>query len=769
MKKVDFHVMGMDCASCGLNIERLLSGTEGVKSAAVNYTTEKGVVEFDETLVDEKKINETIEMLGYKTHGLVEARGEGMEATEKMSGHDHGFDRLTTSAAMVKEEEMNKLRRVFFLSLGLSVPIFIISILPSVFNSIFGSDFLRRVVLFLLATPVQFIGGKRFYKGTITSLRHGFFDMDSLIAIGTSAAYFYSVGLTFFPAMVGEGEVYFETSALLITFVLLGKLLEAVTKGKTSEAIKKLMSLAPQNASVIRDGKAVSVALSEVMVGDIVEVRPGEKVPVDGEVIEGHSSVDESMVTGESIPVEKNISDRVIGGTVNKLGTFRFKATKVGKDTMLSQIIKFVENAQSSKAPIQAFADKVASVFVPLVIVLSLLVFGAWFFVLGAGFTKALIFAISVLVISCPCAFGLATPTAVMAGTGVGANVGILIKGGEGLEAADGIDIVVFDKTGTLTVGAPKVTDRFAFEGGAVVDSEKSRKVLEMAAVLESKSEHPLASAIIDKAKEERIDFQNILVRNFLAVPGHGVSGEINGIEVVLGNRRLMAKNGYAMDLVDWKISELENLGKTVSILAVSDKIEGLLAIEDPVKEGAMEVVTELKKRGIGVVMITGDNRHTAEAIAERVGIENVIAEVVPEEKAREVDRLQRAIVDGGRRHKVAFVGDGINDAPALVSADLGIAMGLGSDIAKESGQIILVKNNISDVVSALRLSSATLSKIRQNMFWALFYNVVGIPVAAGILVPWGFTLRPEIAGAAMALSSVSVVVNSLLLKKTRI
>lgn len=714
MKKFDFHITGMDCASCALNIEKMLLDTQGIKSANINYATESGTVEFDETLINEEKIVEVIKSLGY---GAVH--------------HEHIQE--------MKNEEIKKLRSTFIFALLFSVPVF-------VFSMIFP---IPRIFIWALATPVQFIAGKRFYKATWTSLRHGFFDMDTLIVVGTSAAYFYSVVNVF----IG-GDIYFETSSLLITFVLMGKYLEALTRGKMGDAVSKLMKLIPTK---------------EVLVGDIVEVRPGESIPADGEVTEGHSSVDESMVTGESMPVEKNIGDKVIGGTVNKLGTFRFKATKVGADTMLSQIVAFVERSQASKAPIQGFADKVASIFVPAVIILSLLVFSIWYLVFGVGFTQALIYAISVLVISCPCAFGLATPTAIMAGTGVGASVGILIKGGEALEAADGIDIIVFDKTGTLTLGSPKVTDFIALEGGGEIDGERSKRVLQMAAAIEAKSEHPVASAIIEKAKEENVLYESLLVRNFLAMPGYGVSGEINGIEVVLGNRRLMAKNGYAMDLVDGKIASLEKQGKTVSILAVSDKIEGIIAIEDPVKTGAKEVIYDLRKRGMGIVMMTGDNRNTAEAVASKVGISHVISEVVPEEKAREVDRLQESMTDERKKKKLAFVGDGINDAPALVSSDLGIAMGGGSDIAKEAGQIILVRNDVSDVVRAFRLSNATISKIKQNMFWALGYNILAIPIAAGVLSPLGIVLRPEIAGLAMALSSVSVVVNSLLLKKTKI
>lgn len=753
MKKETFHITGMECASCAVNTEKILKGEQGIKSADVNYATESGIIEYDDTLVNEEKIAQIVKELGYNIMSASEEKGD---SSGGVSHHEH--------AKMMKSEEQQKLRSQLFLAIVFSLPVLVLSMVMPLSDILFGgNDYLRKIVIWALATPVQFIAGKRFYRATFASLRKGFFDMDALIVVGTSASYLFSVFNIF-----NNGDVYFETSSLLITFVLMGKYLESITRGKMGDAVAKLMNLSPQNAWVVRGVETVSLHLNEVVVGDVLVVKPGEKVPTDGEVIEGHSSVDESMVTGESLPIEKNVGDKVIGGTVNKLGTFKFKATKIGRDTMLSQIVAFVSDAQSKKAPIQTYADKIASVFVPFVMILSGVVFVTWM-VLGFGFSQALTFAVAVLVISCPCAFGLATPTAIIAGTGVGAERGILIKGGEALEAAMGVDVVVFDKTGTLTLGNPVVTDVLAFEGVEAVDGEKKKRILQMAALIESRSEHPLAAAILQKAKEEKVDLESSYLRNFLAVPGYGVSGEINGVEVVFGNRKLMAKNGYAMDLVDGKIADLEKQGKTVSILAVSDKIEGIIAIEDPIKEGTQKVIAELRRRKMSIVMMTGDNRNTAEAVASRVGILHVISEVVPEEKAREVDRLQESIVEGGKRHKVAFIGDGINDAPALVSSDLGIAMGGGSDIAKEAGQIILVKNDIADVVKAFRLSSATISKVRQNMFWALVYNIVAIPVAAGLFSSFGIILRPEIAGLAMAFSSISVVGNSLLLKKTEI
>ncbi|HLC85243.1 MAG TPA: heavy metal translocating P-type ATPase, partial [Candidatus Nanoarchaeia archaeon] len=606
-------------------------------------------------------------------------------------------------------------------------------------------------LLLALSTPVQFIIGWGFYKGSWAALKNRSANMDSLIAIGTSAAYAYSVYLVF---SGGMGQ-YFEVSATLITLVIMGKFLEAKAKGKTSEAIAKLIGLAPKNAIVVRAGKEMTVPISEVAVGDIVLVRPGEKIPVDGTVVEGNSSVDESMVTGESIPVEKRKGSPVIGGTINKNGSLRFSATKVGSDTMLAQIVRLIEDAQGRKAPIQRFADAVSSYFVPVVIVISVITFLAWRFGAGEPVSFALLTAVAVLVIACPCSLGLATPTAIMVGTGKGARRGILIKGGDVLEKAHHITHLIFDKTGTLTVGKPQVTDIVPF-GKTTAD-----EVLRIAASIEKESEHPLAEAIVGKASESSIKLEK--PSRFEAVTGKGVLATLNKKSYSLGNNKMMADLGASIGSFSERMAALESEGKTVMILSSGRMALGLIAVADVVKENSKKAVDLLKKQGVKVYMITGDNKRTAEAIARQVGITNIFAEVLPHEKAGHVKTLQE-------KGTVAMVGDGINDAPALAQADIGIAMGSGTDVAIESGDIVLMRNDLIDVSRAIILSKQTMRKIRQNMFWALFYNILGIPVAAGVLYPFtGWLLSPIIAGLAMALSSVSVVSNSILLKYKRI
>ena len=557
--------------------------------------------------------------------------------------------------------------------------------------------------------------------------------------------------------MIGIGgekipELYFETAAFLITFVILGKWLEAQAKGQTSDAIKKLMGLQAKTARVIRNEQTLDIAIDQVINGDVVLVRPGEKVPVDGIIVKGSSAVDESMITGESLPVEKQVKDTVVGGTMNKTGSFEFQATRVGSETTLSQIIRLVEEAQGSKAPIQAFADKISAYFVPIVIMIAILTFGIWYFLLGATLSFALMAFTAVIVIACPCALGLATPTAIMVGTGKGAEHGLLIKGGEPLEAACHINTIVFDKTGTLTNGKPVVTD---IESLRDLDEDE---ILSIAAALEKQSEHPLAEAIYNEAEKEALDLE--IVEEFKAIPGHGVQGNIGPVEYYFGNRKLVSDIiGLPVEKINRKMSRLEEQGKTVMILANKTEILGLIGVADTVKETSKEAVEKLKKLGIEVYMITGDNERTAKAIAVQVGITNVLAEVLPEDKAKNVKRLQ----DEGK--KVAMVGDGINDAPALAQADLGIAMGSGTDVAMESGGIVIIKNDLRDVANAIDLSKTTMNKIKQNMFFALFYNVMGIPVAARVFAGLGIILKPELAGLAMALSSISVVTNSLLLR----
>lgn len=723
MKKTTLVVKGMHCASCAVIIEKTLKKTAGVTNANVNFSTEKATIEFDPGVVNEEKLVELTKGLGY--------------VAEVFTGKD--VDR----EAKLREKEIKSLRLKLIIGILLSAPALVISMF-----FMEGSIPYRSFILWFLATPVQFYIGAQFYKGAWGALKNKTSDMDTLIAMGTSAAYFYSAYVVLFDPM---GNQYFEAAAVLITLVVLGKYLEAIAKGKTSEAIKRLMGLSPKTATVIRDKKEIKIPIDNVQVGDIVIVRPGEKIPVDGIIIEGLSSVDESMITGESIPVEKKKGSAVISSTINKHGSFKFKATKVGANTTLSRIIKLIEDAQGSKAPIQRFADTVSSYFVPAVILIAIISFVVWYFALGAEFSFGLIIAVSVLVIACPCALGLATPTAIMVGTGKGAQNGILIKGGEALETAHKLNYIIFDKTGTITKGKPEVTNIIASNGS----SEK--KVLQLAASIEKNSEHPLAEAIVEKAKKSRTVLKN--AKGFKAIPGHGVVARLDGKTYHFGNEKLMNDIKVNISKVKEMIYGLEEQGKTVMILSENKKIIGLMAVADTIKETSPEAVKNLQELGIKVYMITGDNKRTAKAIAEKAGIENFFAEVLPEDKAKYVKKLQ---AEG----KVAMVGDGINDAPALAQADIGIAMGSGTDVAMETGNIVLMRDNLLDVPKAIKLSRLTMSKIRQNMFWALFYNTIGIPVAAGLLYPFtGWLLNPMIAGGAMAMSSVSVVTNSLLLK----
>ncbi|MBU0461361.1 MAG: copper-translocating P-type ATPase, partial [Nanoarchaeota archaeon] len=573
-------------------------------------------------------------------------------------------------------------------------------------------------------------------------------NMDTLIAVGTSAAYFYSVYVVLLKPEMGQ---YFEISAILITFVILGKYLEAIAKGKTSDAIKKLMDLSPKIATVIRDGKETKMRVDDVVEGDIILVRPGEKIPVDGKVIEGSSYVDESMITGESMPVEKKKNDLVVGATMNTHGSFKFIATKVGKDTTLAHIIKLIEEAQGRKAPIQRFADVVSAYFVPIVIVISICTFLIWYLAFGKEISFALITAVAVLVIACPCALGLATPTAIMVGTGKGARKGILIKGGDALESAYKLKYVVFDKTGTITKGTPEVTDVIS------TSASSEEKLLNIAASIEKNSEHPLAEAIMKETMTKGLHPEN--VTHFKAVPGQGVECKIRGKEYRMGNQKFMSHHKIDISSINEQVRMLEEQGKTVMIIAENKKVLGIVAVADTIKDTSNEAVRKLQDMGIQVYMITGDNERTARAIARQAGINDIFSEVMPEDKTKYVKMLQQ-------KGKVAMVGDGINDSPALAQADIGIAMGSGTDVAMETGNIVLMRNDLLDVPRAIRLSRMTMSKIKQNMFWALFYNVLGIPIAAGVLYPFtGWLLSPIIAGGTMALSSVSVVSNSLLLK----
>ncbi|MFH0863049.1 MAG: heavy metal translocating P-type ATPase [Candidatus Altiarchaeota archaeon] len=725
-KKINLKISGMHCASCSALVTRGLQKTDGVVSANVNLSTEKAHVEYDESKLDVPKLIEAVKKKGYGATVSTEA--------------DKGLEELE------KKREIVELRRLLIGSVAIALPAFLIGM--------FIMDFPYRIfVLFLLCTPIQFIAGSRFYRGAWAAAQNRTSNMDTLVAVGTSAAYIYSVAIMLTKPMADQ---YFETSAVLITFVLAGKYLEMSAKGRTGEAIRKLMDLRPKTATVVRDGVEAVVPVDSVRAGDIVVVKPGEKVPVDGIIVSGSSSIDESMITGESIPVEKTAGSTVIGSTINKHGSFRFKATKVGSETTLAQIIRLVEDAQGSRAPIQRFADVVSSYFVPVVIIIALLSFLAWYFIMGKSFAFALTIAVSVLVISCPCALGLATPTAIMVGVGRGAGEGVLIKSGDALETAHRINAVVLDKTGTLTKGKPSVTDFIVLEGF----SEET--VLQYVGAVEKNSEHPLAEAVLEYVKAKGVAPGEPL--DFKAVPGQGVEAIVDFKRVVLGNRALLSNEKVDCSVLEPRLCRLEDEGKTAVTLSVDGKLAAIVAIADTIKESSKEAVERLKKMRIKVYMITGDNRRTAEAVGRQLGVDSVFAEVLPQDKAGHVKKLQ------SEGMKVAMVGDGINDAPALAQADVGVAMASGTDVAMESGGIVLMRNDPLDIVKAIRLSKATMGKIRQNMFWALFYNTLGIPVAAGLLYPFtGWLLSPIIAGGAMALSSVSVVTNSLLLKYGRL
>jgi len=737
MKTTRLAITGMHCASCATLITRALAKTPGVKEANVNYATHKATVMYDETATTEAHLIIAVEKKGY--------------GAQTSTGEDPALQRKR------EREEYSALLRLLIISAVFAIPALIIGMLfmPESFLYIGSTIPYTPYILFLLATPVQFYAGWMFYKGAWSALKSGSANMDSLIALGTTAAYAYSLYLVL---IARESAQYFEISAVLITLVLLGKVLEAQAKGKTSEAISALMRLAPKTAVVIRDGVEREIAIDDVRTGDIIIVKPGGKIPVDGTVIDGASSVDESMLTGESIPVEKSRGGMVYGGTVNKHGSLRFQATKVGENTTLASIVRLIEDAQGRKAPIQRYADTISGYFVPIVILIAIITFIIWYTVVGESAGFALSTAIAVLVIACPCALGLATPTAIMVGTGKGAQHGILIKGGDALETAHKVRSVIFDKTGTITNGKPVVTDIIPYHGLS------EAQLLHLAASIEKHSEHSLADAIVKHAEERNIPISQ--TNQFRAIPGQGVVAHIGMHRFLFGNQSLMTHNRIETAEAKERMLALENEGKTVMLLASETKLVGIVAVADTIKQSSTQAVRDLRRMGIEVYLITGDNPRTAQAIARQAGIkeDNVFAQVHPEEKASYVKRLQRGDA------KVAMVGDGINDAPALAQADIGIAMGSGTDVAMETGNIILMRDDLLDVPKALRLSRMTMSKIKMNMFWALIYNVIGIPIAAGALYySTGWLLSPIIAGGAMALSSVSVVGNSLLLKMRRI
>jgi Cu+-exporting ATPase len=730
MKKEIFKISGMHCASCAQTIENRLKKEKGVDGAAVNFVSETMQISYNPKIIDSAGIAKIVSDLGYKL--VAENAGEGVEKREKMGRE--------------KEEADLKKRFIIALLFGLPLLYFLMGWMVGLPVPWLENYSLVALIQFLLSTPI-IITAFNLYKSGFKSLLYRHPNMDSLVFLGTSAAYLYSlfVSLAIWLKFgeYGVGDLYFEVAAFILVFILLGKYLEAKTKSKTSEALRKLISLSPKKARIEKDGKEIEILAEEVKIGDVVVVKPGEKIPVDGKIIEGFSTVDESMVTGESMPADKKVGDEVIGATINKTGVFKFRASRVGKDTVLNQIVKIVKDAQASKAPIQLLADKVSLYFVPAVIFIALFAFLVWL-LLGQSFVFSLTILITVLIIACPCALGLATPTAIMVGTGLGAQNGILFKGADALERAKKITAVVFDKTGTLTKGTPSVTDIIP----APEFSNKSQ-ILQLAASLAANSTHPLDVAILKKAKEEKIAL--LAVQNFEEISGKGVKGAIKGKEVLLGNRRWIES-----DLA----GDLEKEGKTVMILAVDKKPIGAIAVADTLKEHSKEAVALLRKMGKKIIMITGDNQRTAKAIAAQLGIDQVLAEVLPQNKAGEIKDLQK------KGEIVAMVGDGINDAPALAQSDLGIAMGAGADIAMETGDIILIKNDLKDVLTALDLSGYTIRKIKQNLFWAFFYNLAGIPIAAGALYPFfGFLLNPMIAAAAMAFSSVSVVLNSLLMR----
>lgn len=807
MKSSSFKIDGMTCSACANRVERVVKKMNGVEEASVNFATETLLVKFDDAKIDAPKIEEAIVKAGYsvrkdmrdytfKVEGMscsacanrverITKKIDGVEsanvnfATEKLTVRVYAEKvrysdiKLAVDKAgfkLIKEEDQIKevskkkdeskiLLNRFIFSLIFTVPLLIISMghmvgmpLPSIIDPM--KNPLNFALIQLVLTIPVMVAGYKFYKIGYKNLFKLSPNMDSLIAIGTSAAVAYGL-FAIYKILNGETHyamhLYFESAVVILTLITLGKYLEAVSKGKTSEAIKKLMGLAPKTATIIKNGKEVSIPIEEVIVGDIILVKPGEKLPVDGEIIEGSTSIDESMLTGESIPVEKNIGSTVIGASINKAGFIKYKATKVGKDTALAQIVKLVEEAQGTKAPIAKMADIIAAYFVPTVMALAIIAAVGWL-IAGESTVFALTIFISVLVIACPCALGLATPTAIMVGTGKGAENGVLIKGGEALETTYKIDTIVFDKTGTITEGKPKVTD-------IICNGIKEEEVLVLAASAEKGSEHPLGEAIVREAEDRSLEFKSL--EHFKAVPGHGIEVTIEGKDILLGNKKLMIENNINIESLHVESDRLATEGKTPMYIAINNKLSGIIAVADTVKENSKAAIEELKKMNVNVAMITGDNKKTAEAIAKSVGIDIVLAEVLPEDKANEVKKLQ------GQNRKVAMVGDGINDAPALVQADVGIAIGSGTDVAIESADIVLMKSDLKDVVTAIRLSKATIKNIKENLFWAFGYNVLGIPVAMGVLhIFGGPLLNPMIAAAAMSFSSVSVLLNALRLKK---
>jgi Cu+-exporting ATPase len=768
LAQVDLPVQGMTCASCVARIEGALSAIPGVVRAQVNFGTEHAAVSYLPGQAGVADFKRAIEQAGYRMLEVVE-------------------EDIVEQEARLREEAYRQLRRRFVTAAVLSAPVLVLAnwSLPGLDRVLHLPMQASFVLQLLLTLPVQFWAGWPFYAGAWAAARHRTTNMNTLIAVGTSAAFGYSLVATFFPRLFEiEGytaEAYYDTAAVIITLILLGRLLEARAKGRTSEAIKKLMDLTPKTARVVREGREIAIPVRDVVVGDRVLVRPGERIAVDGVVVEGSSAVDESMVTGESIPVEKHQGSPVIGGTMNRLGRFAFEATRVGKETVLAQIIRVVQAAQGSKPPIARLADVISSYFVPLVMGVAAVTFAVWWlFGPPPALTYAVLNAVAVLIIACPCALGLATPTSILVGTGIGAEQGVLIRSGEALETAHRLTAIVLDKTGTLTEGKPRVTDIVPFAAFA------EEEVLRLAAAVEAGSEHPLGEAIVRAAEDRKIAL--LKVAGFEAIPGHGIRGRIDnpptppftkggqhrpvppvekggsgGDLILLGNRRLFQREGIETSVAEEALTRLESEGKTAVLVGCGDVLIGVIAVADTLKPHAREAVAALHAQRLEVLMITGDNRRTAAAIGRQIGIDRVLAEVLPEQKAAEVRKLQ------GEGKRVGMVGDGINDAPALAQADVGIAIGTGTDVAMESADITLMSGDLRGVVTSITLSRATIRNIRQNLFWAFGYNVLGIPIAAGILYPFaGILLSPIIASLAMAFSSVSVVTNALRLKRYR-
>jgi len=815
--KAILHISGMSCASCVRRVEEGLRGMAGVEKASVNFATEQAIVDFDPAAIRPEEMSERVRELGYEVIKIDQPASGGPEKTTisvggmtcaacvrrvenalktvggvkdaavnlataratvlhepswggiaglKQAVTDQGYeflgvidDLLEDPIAAARIREIRDLKLRFTLGAVLSVVIFMGS-MQHWFPFLMGiPEQPLRMVLFVLTAPVVFWVGSRFFIGALKAARQKTSDMNTLVAMGAFSAYFYSALATFFPRFFTSAgilpHVYYDGAAMIVTLILLGRLLEAGARGRTSQAIQRLMGLKPKTARIVRNGQEQDVPVDELLKGDIVVVRPGEKIPTDGVVRSGSSAVDESMLTGESVPVNKEPGDEVFGATLNRSGSFTFEATKIGAETALAQIIRLVEEAQGSKAPIQRLADQVAAVFVPVVMVIATLTFVVWyFFVSEPILSRALLNFVSVLVIACPCALGLATPTAVMVGTGLGAEHGILIKGGESLEKAYRLTTVVFDKTGTLTRGEPEVTDIVPAAGIS------TQKVLQTALSIEALSEHPLAQAIVNRGKAEGLS--PLSVENFEALSGQGTRAKIEGKSCLLGNQRLMAQEGMAMQGLDQQVSDLAGQGKTCVLIAEEEQVLGLIALSDVPRESARAAIADLKAAGLRVAMITGDNVSTGQAIGRQLGIDQVLAEVLPGDKAKEIRRLQQ------EGQIVAMVGDGINDAPALTAADIGIAIGAGTDVAIEASDITLMTGDLQAVPRAIQLSFETMKVIRQNLFWAFIYNIIGIPIAAGALYPFfGILLNPEFAAAAMALSSVSVVSNSLRLRHT--